>query len=64
MSNKSDKLIHIKLYSPHKTDYIWEREDGSRYVHRKLDEESMNELSQNPSNPNEWLIGEKIKFKK
>lgn len=61
MSNKSDKLIHAKLYSPHKTDYIWEREDGTRYVHRKLDEESMNELSQNPNNPDEWLIGEEIK---
>lgn len=63
MLNKSDKLIHLKLYSPHKTDYIWEREDGTRYIHRRLDEETINELYRNPDNPDEWLVGKEIERK-
>ena len=61
MLNKNDKLIHLKLYSPHKCDFIWEREDGTRYVHRRLDKETTNELHRNPENHEEWLIGDKIK---
>ena len=60
MLNKSDKLIHVLLYSPHKCEFIYEREDGTRYTHRKLDEEGVYEIYKNPDNPKEWLIGEKI----
>lgn len=60
MLNKNDKLIHAKLYSPHKSDFVWEREDGTRYIHRKLDKEGFFEIYKNPENPEEWLVGDQI----
>jgi hypothetical protein len=59
MLNPSDTLIQVKLYSPHNCDFIWQREDGTRYVHRKLGKESVNELHKNPDK-DEWIIGEVI----
>lgn len=29
---ENDKLIELRLYSPHKCDFIWQREDGSYYA--------------------------------
>ena len=35
MINKDDKVVELKLYTSHDTDYIYERPDGTRYVHQK-----------------------------
>ena len=59
MLNKNDKLIQIRLYSPHKCDFIYERENGSRYVQRKLDETIYYELHQ-IGDTTDWNVGEVI----
>ena len=59
MLNKSDKLIQVRLYSPHKCDFIYERENGTRYVHRKLEETAFYELHQVDDTAN-WIVGEII----
>lgn len=58
MVNKNDKVIQLRLYSPHKCDFIYEREDGTRYIHRKLDEEAFYELNKTDEG---WVFGDKIK---
>lgn len=60
MVNKTDKVIQVRLYSPHKCDFIYEREDGTRYIHRKLDEEAFYELHRVSEDSTDWSIGEKI----
>lgn len=35
MIGKNDKLITVKLYTSHDSDYICERPDGTRYVFQK-----------------------------
>jgi hypothetical protein len=35
MQNKSDKLVELKLYSPHECDFIYVREDGTSYALRQ-----------------------------
>lgn len=35
MIGKNDKLVTVKLYTSHDTDYICERPDGTRYVYQK-----------------------------
>ena len=58
MVNKTDKVIQVRLYSPHKCDFIYEREDGTRYIHRKLDEQTFYELNKTDEG---WVLGDKIK---
>jgi len=61
MLDIKDKLIQVKLYSPHKCEFICERENGTHYVYRKLDNEEYYELQPNPTEETKWLWGEKIK---
>ena len=37
MLNKNDKVLEMRLYSPHKCDFICEREDGTHYLYVKCD---------------------------
>jgi len=61
MLDIKDKLIQVKLYSPHKCEFICEREDGTHYVYRRLDDEEYYQLHLNPTGETKWLWGEKIK---
>jgi hypothetical protein len=57
MLNKNDKVLEVRLYSPHKCDFMCEREDGTRYLFRKLDENSYWELVKTDTG---WVYGEQI----
>ena len=57
MLNKNDKVLEIRLYSPHKCDFMCEREDGTRYLFRRLDEDSYWELIKTDTG---WVYGEQI----
>jgi hypothetical protein len=58
MLNKNDKILEVRLYTPHKCDYICEREDGTHYVFMRRGEDSYWELT---GDVNQWFFGEKIK---
>jgi hypothetical protein len=58
MLNKNDKILEVRLYTPHKCDYICEREDGTHYVFMRRGEDSYWELNGDVS---QWFFGEKIK---
>lgn len=58
MLNKSDKLIKLLLNSPHVCDYIYQREDGSYYAHRKNHDEWYQELTKVD---NQFITGNIIK---
>jgi hypothetical protein len=58
MLNKNDKILEVRLYTPHKCDYICEREDGTHYVFMRRGEDSYWELN---GDVNQWFFGEKIK---
>jgi len=58
MLNKTDKVIEARLYSPHKCDFICEREDGTHYVYIKRDWTGYYELHRNGDG---WIYGEKLK---
>jgi hypothetical protein len=57
MLNKNDKILEVRLYSPHKCDYVCEREDGTYYVFMRRSEDSYWELN---GTKNQWTWGEKI----
>ena len=57
MLNKNDKVLEVRLYSPHKCDFVCEREDGTHYVFMRRDEQSYHELHKQD---NGWILGEKI----
>lgn len=57
MLNKNDKVIELRLYSPHKCDFICEREDGTYYLYVKRDWIGYYELHRNGK---QWICGEKI----
>jgi hypothetical protein len=57
MLNKNDKVLEVRLYSPHKCDFMCEREDGTRYLFRRLDEDSYWELIKTDTG---WVYGEQI----
>ena len=57
MLNKNDKVLEVRLYSPHKCDFICEREDGTYYVFMRRSEESYWELIKTDTG---WIYGEKI----
>ena len=58
MLNKNDKVLEMRLYSPHKCDFICEREDGTHYVYIKRDWTGYYELYKNDDG---WIFGEEIK---
>ena len=60
MLNKNDKVLEMRLYSPHKCDFICEREDGTYYVLMRRDEDVYYELYKNQEQDG-WIYGEKIK---
>lgn len=60
MLDPKDKLIEVILYTPHKCDYIYEREDKTHYVSMKRGKEQNFELLPNPSNETRWILGEEI----
>jgi hypothetical protein len=57
MLNKNDKVLEVRLYSPHKCDFICEREDGTYYVFMRRGEESYWELIKTDTG---WVYGEQI----
>ena len=57
MLNKNDKVLEVRLYSPHKCDFICEREDGTYYVFMRRGEDAYYELFKNETG---WVYGEKI----
>jgi hypothetical protein len=57
MLNKNDKILEVRLYSPHKCDYICEREDGTHYVFMRRGEDSYWGLIKTDTG---WIFGEKI----
>lgn len=61
MLNKNDKIIEARLYSPHKCQYVCEREDGTHYLFSRVDGDVFYELHLNPSGETRWIIGEEIK---
>jgi len=61
MLNPNDKMIKVHLYSSHICDFLYEREDGSHYVHMKRETESFVELLPNPTGETRWVHGETIK---
>ena len=60
MLNPKDKIIQARLYSPHKCEYVCERENGTHYVYRRLGEEEYYELHPNPTGETKWLWGDRI----
>lgn len=36
MEDEKDRLIELRLYSPHKCDFIYERENKTRYAVRQV----------------------------
>ncbi len=60
MLNKNDKVLEVRLYSPHKCDFVCEREDGTYYVFMRRDQESYWELIKTDSG---WVFGEHISKK-
>jgi hypothetical protein len=63
MLNIKDKIIEARLYSPHKCEFICEREDGTHYVYRRLDDEEYYELQPNLTGETKWIWGQKIEQK-
>ena len=61
MLNLKDKIIEARLYSPHKCEFICEREDGTHYVYRRLGKDEYYNLTENPTGETKWLWGCKIK---
>jgi len=57
MLNKNDKVLEVRLYSPHKCDFMCEREDGTRYLFRRIDGDSYWELTKTDTG---WVYGEQI----
>ena len=57
MLNKKDKVIEVRLYSPHKCDYVCEREDGSYYVFMCREEKIYHELHKTSDG---WILGDKL----
>ncbi len=57
MLNKNDKVLEVRLYSPHKCDFVCEREDGTHYVFMRRDEQSYYELHKQDDG---WIFGNKI----
>lgn len=54
---KTDKVIKVFLYSPHVSDFIFEREDNTYYLLRKGHETSYYELTKGKDG---WVIGDKL----
>lgn len=63
MIGKDDNVIEVRLYTSHDTDYICEREDGSRYVYEvRKDSKTIRELwSDAPPAPEEATGGQSAK---
>lgn len=61
MLNKNDKVIEVRLYSPHIADFIFERENGTHYVMIKRHDVDYYELNTNPTQETKWTFGNKIK---
>ena len=57
MLNKNDKVLEVRLYSPHKCDFICEREDGTHYVFMRRGADSYWELIKTDTG---WIYGEQI----
>lgn len=57
MMNKSDKVIEVRLYSPHKCDYVCQREDGTFYVFMRRGEDCYHELYKTSDG---WILGDKL----
>jgi hypothetical protein len=57
MLNKNDKVLEMRLYSPHKCDFICKREDGTHYLYVKCDWTGYYEVHREG---NQWICGEKI----
>lgn len=58
MLNKNDKVLEVRLYSPHKCDFVCESVDGTYYVFMRRDGNSYWQLHKNGD---EWVFGEEIK---
>ena len=59
MLSKNDKLLEVRLYSPHKCDYICEREDGTHYVFMRRGEDTYRQLHKNKTGDG-WIYGKQI----
>lgn len=57
MLNKLDKVIEVRLYSPHKCDYVCQREDGTFYVFMRRGEDCYHELYKTSDG---WILGDKL----
>ena len=62
MLNENDKVIEARLYTPHVTDFICEREDGTHYVYMPYRDSDSRyyDLQPNPSKETRWIMGNKI----
>ena len=60
MLNKNDKIIRAKLYTPHVSDFVCERMDGTHYLMMSRHETEYYELLPNPTGATEWIWGKKI----
>ena len=62
MLSKNDTVIEVRLYTPHVSDFICKREDGTHYVYMPYrDNGSMYyDLQPNPSKETKWIMGNKI----
>ena len=60
MLNETDKVVEVRLYSPHVCDFVYEREDGTYYVHMSHEESKYFELHINPSKETKWILGEMV----
>jgi hypothetical protein len=50
-------VLEMRLYSPHKCDFICKREDGTHYLYVKCDWTGYYEVHREG---NQWICGEKI----
>ena len=57
MLKKTDKLIELLLYSPHVSDFIYQREDGSHYAQRRNHGEVYTEATKVDG---KWIFGATI----
>ena len=61
MLHNTDKMVVAKLFSPHKCEFVYQREDGTHYVQKRLGTEEYWELLPNPTGETQFIYGEKIK---
>lgn len=61
MINSNDKVLGVRLYTSHDTDYVCETPEGMVYLFQKRkDDKNYHHLYPNPTQETNWIIGDEI----